>query len=265
MNCNLGWKDRGCVDIKKWQLDNWQVSSKRTSPGPDRSSAGAPFERSSCPSAARPTRGRPPSIDWEKLLEVAREVFLERGIRATTLEVAERAGVSEGAIFHRFKSKDVLFREAMHFNAESVPERLGAALEGIDDLPIKEALHRIASTIMDIGREAMPLLMMTWSNPDNAGCMPTDGLRQGFRALLMRFAAYFEKRMDAGDLRRMDGEVMARVLVGALHHYRITQLAVSAGESTMPEGTFIRGLVDLLLSGAAAEPAPRPKDPLVRS
>jgi AcrR family transcriptional regulator len=199
------------------------------------------------------------------LLEVAREVFLERGIRATTLEVAARAGVSEGAIFHRFKSKDVLFREAMHFDAEALPGRLGQALEGLDDLRIEEALARMASTIMDIGREAVPLLMMSWSNPDHGGCMPSDGLRQGFRAILHRFSGYFEQRMDAGDLRRMDGEVVARVLIGALHHYRITQLAVTAGENTIPEGTFIRGLVDLLLHGAASTPKPRLRDPSVRS
>jgi AcrR family transcriptional regulator len=219
------------------------------------------------PAAAtsRPLRGRPPSIDWEKLLEVAREVFLERGIRATTLEVAERAGVSEGAIFHRFKSKDGLFHEAMHFDADKVPERLARALEGLDELDIHEALLRMASSIMGIAREVMPLMMMTWSNPDHAGCIGSDGLRAGFRALLKRFASYFESRMDAGDLRRMDGELLARVFIGAIHHYRLTQLAVTAGHDAMPEGMFIRGLVDLFLTGAAPASATRPRDPLIRS
>lgn len=214
---------------------------------------------------ARPPRGRPPSIDWNRLLELAREVFLERGIRATTLEVAKRAGVSEGAIFHRFKSKDLLFREAMHFDAAAVPGRLAQALEGLDDVPIEEAFARMASTIMEIGREALPLLMMTWSNPDHGGCIASDGVREGFRALLRKFAAYFEKRMDAGDLRRMDGEVVARVLIGALHHYRLTQLAVNAGEVTLPEGMFIRGLVDLLVNGLRPASPGRPRDPLVRT
>ena len=77
------------------------------------------------PSSPRPNgRGRPPSIDSERLLTVAREVFLERGIRATTLEVAERAGVSEGVLFHRFKSKEGLFGAAMEFDQEAAPTRL---------------------------------------------------------------------------------------------------------------------------------------------
>ena len=57
--------------------------------------------------ASRPSRGRPPTITSERLLDVARDVFLECGIRATTQDVAERAGVSEGVLFHRFKSKDI--------------------------------------------------------------------------------------------------------------------------------------------------------------
>src|SRR6188768_584747 len=82
---------------------------------------------------ARP-RGRPPVISNERLLEVAREVFLEFGIRATTLEVATRAGVAEGTIFHRFKSKDELFRAAMNFDPD-------AALALVNDLPLQPAAH----------------------------------------------------------------------------------------------------------------------------
>src|SRR5215510_866081 len=81
---------------------------------------------------ARP-RGRPPVISRERLLEIAREVFLEHGIRATTAEVATRAGVAEGTIFLRFKSKVDLFRAAMQFDpdqaiafVESLAARAGA-------------------------------------------------------------------------------------------------------------------------------------------
>ena len=56
---------------------------------------------------------RPTSIKDETIVAAAREVFLERGIQATTAEVAERAGVSEGSVFKRFKTKSELFRAAM--------------------------------------------------------------------------------------------------------------------------------------------------------
>jgi len=45
---------------------------------------------------------RPAKIKDEEILAAAREVFLEKGIRATTAEVAKRAGIAEGSIFNRF-------------------------------------------------------------------------------------------------------------------------------------------------------------------
>jgi len=45
---------------------------------------------------------RPPVITEERILDAARGVFLKKGIRATTAEVAKRAGIAEGSIFNRF-------------------------------------------------------------------------------------------------------------------------------------------------------------------
>ena len=94
--------------------------------------AGAGSAASRARPAPRP-RGRPPVISQERLLEIAREVFLELGFRATTAEVASRAGVAEGTIFLRFKSKAELFRAAMQFDpdqalaiVEELPTRAGA-------------------------------------------------------------------------------------------------------------------------------------------
>ena len=53
---------------------------------------------------------RPATIKDEEILRAAARCFSARGISATTAEVAERARISEGTIFHRFKSKAELFR-----------------------------------------------------------------------------------------------------------------------------------------------------------
>ena len=94
-------------------------------------------------------------------------------------------------------------------------------------------------------------MMMSWSNPQFCG--PSDKKRAGFRAFLKAFAAYFERMMDKGRLRRVDSEVLARALIGSLHHYCMTRILLAeSGEAVIPEGMFVRGLVDLLLNGAAA-------------
>ncbi len=198
----------------------------------------------------RPGPGRPPSIDQAHLLAVAREVFLERGIRATTLEVAERAGVSEGVLFHRFKSKEGLFGAAMNFDHEDAPRLLLDALKEVEELEVREGLVKLSTTLLEIGRVALPIMMMSWSNPALYESTPYDKKRAQFRVFLKAVGAYLERHMEAGKLRPIDAEVFARALIGALHHYSLNRLFMTQDETVIPEGMYVRGLVDLLLNGA---------------
>ena len=214
------------------------------------------------PEASRPGRGRPPSIDSERLLGVAREVFLERGIRATTLEVAERAGVSEGVLFHRFKSKEGLFSAAMDFDGERAPKTVLGAIEAIDGLEVRDGIAQLATKLLEVGRIALPILMMSWSNPQPHSEPIFEKKRCEFRNILKALGGYFERQMEAGKLRRMDAEVLARTLLGAVHHFAMTRLLLEDGDgATMPEGMFVRGLADLLLNGAAETHAVPPRHP----
>lgn len=200
-------------------------------------------------------RGRPPSIDSEALLRVAREVFLELGFRATTQEVAERAGISEGSLFHRFKTKESLFRAAMNLPEEAVPDLLLNVVEKLHGMELREALIELASATLEIGKVGIPLMMMSWSNPNSCGATPYDKNRARFREVIKRLAGYFESQMQAGRLREVDPEIVARTFVGAMHHYCMTRtLAGDEAGMIVPEAMFVRGLVDLLLDGATTRP-----------
>jgi AcrR family transcriptional regulator len=194
------------------------------------------------------------------LLAVARDVFLERGIRATTLEVAERAGVSEGVLFHRFKSKEALFGAAMDFDREEVPARVLEALAELQqraELEPREAIIRLASTLIEVGRVALPLLMMSWSNPQPCATPISDKKRAKFREILAALRRYFEQQIARGKLRPMNAEVLARTLFGAVHHFVLARILLEEGDSAlMPESEFVHGLADLLLTGALASEAP---------
>jgi Transcriptional regulator len=62
---------------------------------------------------------RPRIYDDDRILEVAAQVFLEKGPRAGTALIAQRAGVSEGVLFQRFKTKAALFEAALTRETES--------------------------------------------------------------------------------------------------------------------------------------------------
>jgi AcrR family transcriptional regulator len=182
---------------------------------------------------------------------VAREVFLEQGIRATTLEVAERASVSEGSIFHHFKTKDALFREAMRLDAEDLALLFSEAVGSLEGLELRPALEQLATRLLAIGRQAIPLMMMMWSNP---GCVmdAPPAKKTAYRSLILRMIGFFEARKHAGQLRDVDPEVVARTFMGAIHHYTMVRLMVQDAEMVViPEGMFVRGLVDIVVAGAA--------------
>jgi AcrR family transcriptional regulator len=197
-------------------------------------------------------RGRPPVISSERLLEVAREVFLEHGIRATTLDVATRAGVAEGTIFHRFKSKEELFHAAMRFD----PHEALAFVETLPGLagkgPLRETLVGFATRFLELGRVALPAMMMQWSNPESGLCGARLGERaERYRRVVTAISAYFEAEIAGGRVERRNPEVLARMLLGSLHHYCMSELiARDVGTLTLSE--FAAEVVDVLLDSGRA-------------
>lgn len=189
-------------------------------------------------------------------------MFLERGIRATTLEVAERAGVSEGVLFHRFKSKEGLFSAAMDFDGDEAPRAVLAAVESLEGLEVRDAIVQLATKLLEVGRVALPILMMSWSNPQPCSGPIFEKKRAKFRDVLKALAGFFERQMELGKLRHLDAEVLARTLLGAVHHFAMTRILLEEGDGPlMPEGMFVRGLADVLLNGAAETHAVPPRPP----
>lgn len=199
---------------------------------------------------ARP-RGRPPVISNERLLAVAREVFLEQGFRAATSEVALRAGIAEGTIFHRFKSKDELFRAAMQFDpdrgvafVESLPDRAGSG-------DVRTTLVEFAKQFLELCRVAVPVMMMSWSNPECE--LRTDEKGERYRRVVGAIRSFFEKEAALGRLRAKEPELLARMLLASLHHYCMSELL--AGDVGRLSGArFVESVVDVILEACNAAP-----------
>jgi AcrR family transcriptional regulator len=200
---------------------------------------------------------RPAVIQDSDILEAAREVFLNRGFRATTAEVAARAGVSEGSIFKRFKSKFELFQAAVG--------SLDATPACIDALPARVGLGDLRATLVEVGRElashmreVVPLHLLAFSNPGPDGAPPhLNGGKPAPIRTLEALTQFFDAEMRANRLVQCDPEIVARTFVGGIHNYVILDLLFQAHEEPMPEETFLHGLVDVLFRGVEpSRPAP---------
>jgi len=187
-------------------------------------------------------------ISTERLLDVARQVFLELGIRATSSEVAARAGIAEGTIFHRFKSKEELFRAAMNFDPD-------AALALVEQLPawagaghLRQTLVEFAAGFIELGRVAMPVMMKSWANPESLCAERSTERSSRYQRVLGALSAFFAIEMNAGRLRRADPEVMSRMLIGSLHHFCMTELFVGEPRSRLTHREYAEQVVDVLLA-----------------
>src|SRR5690606_22523774 len=78
------------------------------------------------------TKAERSAVTKEALLAAARELFTERGYADVGVaELAQRAGVTTGAVYHHFGSKRGLFRALLEAVHEEVAESIAAAADGL--------------------------------------------------------------------------------------------------------------------------------------
>lgn len=202
---------------------------------------------------------RPVTICEEAVLQAARDVFLARGIRATTAEVAQAAGISEGSIFKRYKSKAELFEAALASLVELEPPFIAGlgAKAGAGD--IRGNLVQLGLDLFAYFSRVVPAYMLAWSNPGPEG-LPTclSGPCPMPIRLLAAIQQYFQAEIELGRLAPRSAEVLARLYVGAIHNYVVFQHFFS--QKALPERDFLEGLVLVLSEGMLpanhATPAP---------
>jgi AcrR family transcriptional regulator len=107
--------------------------------------------------------GRRKLVEDDALLAVVREAFVEKGIAASTRDIARRAGISEAAIYQRHPTKAHLFFAAMVPPALNVEDLFSAP---VNDLSVLEQLEGIALGMMRYFREVVPILMRLVTHPE---------------------------------------------------------------------------------------------------
>jgi AcrR family transcriptional regulator len=194
--------------------------------------------------------GRPAIIDDEKVLDAAREVFLAKGVNATTSEVAKRAGISQASIFKRFKSKQRLFLSALH--AERVRQDwIGVFERRTAEVGVREALVELGLRAISFAGQILPLVLVSWSNRAEFG--PPPGFEKGPYSPFSgveRMVAVLGREMKAGRLRKHEPWLVARAVIGAVQSYALMSVVLKRplGPPLEPEA-YVRGVVDVVWDG----------------
>ncbi|WP_286830733.1 MULTISPECIES: TetR/AcrR family transcriptional regulator [Kordiimonas] len=106
----------------------------------------------------------------ERILKEAIDLFYEKGFERTTVrDIAARAGILSGSLFHHFKSKQEILYTAMALTTRTMGESAEKAVEGITD-PARQLRALILNELNSIHREtghAAYVLVDEWRSLDD--------------------------------------------------------------------------------------------------
>lgn len=152
------------------------------------------------------------------IAEAATRLFMAEGYASVSMDaIARAAGVSKATLYAYFASKERLF-------AGLVGE--ACALSGPSSVPLPDSVTDVRATLTDLARRALRFMLEEQSLaiyrvviaesarfPELGRAYYEHGPAVGRRVL----AAWLERQMDAGKLRRRDPEVAAEQFGGLLH------------------------------------------------
>ena len=198
---------------------------------------------------------RPVSIDMTAVLDTARKVFLRDGVRASTAQVAREAGVSEGSLFKRFKTKADLFMAAMQVETQTQAweERLARAP---GHAPVRETLLTAGLDLLQRMRVFVPRIILARSSGIT---LATDYCIHGKKPPIQQMrvlARYFRAETELGRLTVRDPEIAAHAFIGALSHYAFCE-TVFKYRVAAPEA-YVRGIVEGILRATQPRASKRP-------
>ena len=147
------------------------------------------------------------------LLDAGRDLFAAKGFAgAGREEIVERAGVTRGAMYHHFASKEDLFRAVYERCEEEVLDQVMAAAAGAGDP--KEMLRRGSLAYLEAAaREDVRRICLI----DAPAVLPTEVRRElAERFGLGAIRGALQECMDAGLVRPQPVDVLAHVYLAAL-------------------------------------------------
>ena len=86
----------------------------------------------------------------EKILNTATQLFIQKGSEKTSMQdIAQTAGISKGAIYHHFKSKDEIVLAVMSSRQELMEEEMKQWFKATENLTGREQLQAILKSNLE--------------------------------------------------------------------------------------------------------------------
>ncbi len=148
----------------------------------------------------------------ERILDAAMVIFSKNGYNgATTIKIAEKAGVNEITIFRKFKSKENLLKSVIEKNLMETLEKLDHILCMEKNTDIEVCIKTLGITLNQFLDERMDFIFMMVTEgrkrPEIMGLFT-----QFRRKLIEHLSEYFREQMNQGNIRKVDPDLLAITL-----------------------------------------------------
>lgn len=160
-------------------------------------------------------RDRAKAETWRRIARAAREVFVEQGYRATSIQsIADRAGIAKASVYRHVDSKADLYGMVYAIQAEEFDRGFAIAIERGNTA--RERLENVAEWYVDffLQRESR-LRGWAFDDPDLAGEITPAGwqaYQQEAQLRLGHFAELISSGVKSGEFIDCDPWVVANLL-----------------------------------------------------
>jgi AcrR family transcriptional regulator len=184
----------------------------------------------------------------ERLIDAATRLFADKGYeRVAVQEIVERAGVTKGAMYHYFGSKDDLLHEIYGRLLRMQTERLDKIAEGAG--PITDRLREAAIDVIVTSVENFDAAKVFFRSIDHLSAEKQKEVRAERRRYHEKFRGLVEEGQSEGTFRGdVPADLATHYFFGSLHHlgtwYR--------PDGEIPAGRLAEHYADLLIHSLTA-------------
>jgi AcrR family transcriptional regulator len=149
----------------------------------------------------------------EELLDSAEELFAKSGYDATSVAaICAAAGVSKGAVYHHFESKQDLFFELIQRWLETLESRLKLLENQSEQVPEQLiSMAHVVGEVLEVGGPQLSIYLEFW-NQALRDQQVHSTLSKPFDDFLHFFSEMLQSGVERGVIRKTDPEMAARVI-----------------------------------------------------
>lgn len=160
----------------------------------------------------------------QQILEIATELFANRGYEGTTTrEISNGAKVNEAIIFRHFPSKEELYWAVIENKCQTNPGRAKVRDRLAQGGPIRDVLLDIVEGILQRRQQDQTLTRLLFFSALEKHSLSERFFETYISSYYETLADFIRERMDSGELRRGDALLSARGFFGMVIYHSLVQ------------------------------------------